>query len=167
MYLDPTSGVSSSPTTSRPAALWTDAPATFESEHVSFEDVWSEPRPSRPGGPPVLFSGTLTPRNVRRIVELGDGWILIMGATHDDVVAGVGRLRTASRRPAATASLMVRAPLPIALLGRRPDLYSLSNFQARFEKAGATEVSVPTGGEDLDGALPVAMAELAGRWAER
>ena len=58
-----------SPTPSRACrALWTDGPASFQSPTVSFDDVWSEPKPVRPGGPPVLFSGTLTPRNMRRIV---------------------------------------------------------------------------------------------------
>ena len=56
-----------------------------------------------PGGPPVLFSGTLTPRNVRRIVELGDGWIPIMGATRDDIAAGVEVLREAYRAAGRTA----------------------------------------------------------------
>ena len=131
--------------------------------------MWSEPRPSRPGGPPVLFSGTLTPRNVRRIVELGDGWIPIMGATHDDVVAGVDQLRAAldaaGRDPAA---LMVRAPLPIERDGKRPDLVASLGHAGALEKAGVTEVSVPTSvvAKDLAG-LPAAMAELAGRWAER
>jgi probable F420-dependent oxidoreductase len=148
-------------------ALWTDAPATFESRHVSFDTVWSEPRPSRPGGPPVLFSGTLTPRNVRRIVELGDGWIPIMGATVDDIRAGVVQLRAeleqAGRDP---AGLMVRAPLPIERDGTRPDLGASLGHKGALADAGVTEVSVPTSivARDLAG-LPAAMADMAGRWA--
>ena len=41
----------------------------------------------------VLFSGTLHPRNVKRIVELGDGWIPIVGATSVEVADGIARLR--------------------------------------------------------------------------
>lgn len=93
-------------------ALWSDAPASFASASVTFEEVWSEPRPLRAGGPPVLFSGTLTPRNVRRIVELGDGWIPIMGATPGDIEAGIGTLRGAYRAAGRDpADLEVRAPL--------------------------------------------------------
>jgi probable F420-dependent oxidoreductase len=95
-------------------ALWTDSPATFKARWVEFEDVWSEPKPTRAGGPPVLFSGTLTKRNVDRIVRLGDGWIPIMGETSEGIRDGIARLRTeyesVGRDP---QQLIVRAPLPI------------------------------------------------------
>jgi probable F420-dependent oxidoreductase len=140
-------------------ALWRDAPATFSSATVSFEHVWSEPRPTRPGGPPVLFSGTLTARNVRRIVELGDGWIPIMGATIDDVAAGTARLRAAladaGRDP---GELRVRVPLPVV----RGDLAATLAGAGDATAAGATEVSVPWGaiGDDR---LPELAALLANR----
>jgi alkanesulfonate monooxygenase SsuD/methylene tetrahydromethanopterin reductase-like flavin-dependent oxidoreductase (luciferase family) len=117
----------------------------------------------------VLFSGTLTPRNVRRIVELGDGWIPIMGATGDDIASGVQQLRKAlSEAGRDPDALRVRAPLPIERNGRRPDLgASLANADA-LAKAGVTEVSVATAivAKELDG-LPAGMAELAERWANR
>ena len=87
----------------------------------------------------------------------------------DANVAGVEQLRTAleaaGRDP---ASLMVRAPLPIERDGKRPDLVASLGHAGALEKAGVTEVSVPTSvvAKDLEG-LPAAMAELAGRWAER
>ncbi len=59
----------------------------------------------------MWFSGTLHRRNVARIVELGDGWIPIIGASIEDIRAGVGTLRTAfvdaGRDP---DSLRVQAP---------------------------------------------------------
>jgi probable F420-dependent oxidoreductase len=95
-------------------SLWTDSPATFHSESVTFEDVWSEPKPLRAGGPPVLFSGTLTKRNVDRIVRLGDGWIPIMGETREGISTGIERLRTeytkAGRVP---DDLIIRTGLPM------------------------------------------------------
>lgn len=74
-------------------ALWTDMPAAFHGEHIDFDDTYCSPRPVRPGGVPVLFSGTLTPRNLRRIVTMGDGWHPIMTATPDDVATGVATLQ--------------------------------------------------------------------------
>lgn len=95
-------------------ALWTDSPATFRSASVSFEDVWSEPKPVRAGGPPVLFSGTLTKRNLDRIVTLGDGWIPIMGEPLGGIKAGLTTLRTAYDKAGRSPDeLLVRAPLPI------------------------------------------------------
>ena len=121
-------------------ALWRDAPASFSSATSSFDHVWSEPRPTRPGGPPVLFSGTLTPRNVRRIVDLGDGWIPIMGATLDDVAAGSDQLRAAladaGRDP---GELLVRFPLRVV----RGDLAATLAGTDEAAAAGATEVSIP------------------------
>ena len=74
-------------------------------------------------------------------------------------------LEGAGRDP---GSLLVRAPLPIERDGRRPDLAASLGHVGALEKAGVTEVSVPTSvvAKDLEG-LPAAMAELAGRWAER
>ena len=148
--------------------LWRDSPATFDSSSVSFTNVWSEPHPVQAGGPPVLFSGTLTPRNIRRIVELGDGWIPIMGATLDDVGAGVTILRgayvDAGRDP---SELLVRAPLPLvtapdgqrdlgASLARVPDVLA----------AGATEISVTSSVfvEADDPAIEGWLAELVDGW---
>ncbi len=74
-------------------ALWTSSPASFSSPTVNFKDIWCEPKPLQPRGVPVLFSGTLTPRNIRRIVELGDGWIPIMGERRPGIAAGVELLR--------------------------------------------------------------------------
>ncbi len=95
-------------------ALWTDSPASFTSSSVTFEDVWSEPKPIRAGGPPVLFSGTLTKRNFDRIVRLGDGWIPIMDETSDAIRAGIEQLRAdyraAGRSP---EDLIVRTGLPM------------------------------------------------------
>ena len=72
-------------------ALWSESPAAFQSPTVSFSEIWCEPKPAR--RIPVLFSGTLTDRNCRRIVDLGDGWIPIMGARRSEVKEGVDVLR--------------------------------------------------------------------------
>jgi probable F420-dependent oxidoreductase len=149
--------------------LWRYAPATFESPSVSFERVWSEPRPVTAGGPPVLFSGTLTPRNVRRIVELGDGWIPIMGTTVDGLAEGVERLRgaytEAGRDP---ADLRVRMPLPLRKgAGGARDLGASMAGVGEVLAAGATEVSVassPFVAAD-DPGVEGWLRELAGAWA--
>src|SRR3546814_3376888 len=73
-------------------ALWAPGSASFDSPTVSFQDIWCEPKPVQPGGPPILFSGTLTGRNLRRIERLGSGWLPIMNATMADIEAGkIGR----------------------------------------------------------------------------
>jgi probable F420-dependent oxidoreductase len=126
-------------------ALWSGSPASFHSETVSFEKLWCEPRPVQAGGIPVWFSGTLTPRNLRRIVQLGDGWIPIMTATRADLADGAHRLAdalaTAGRDPAA---LRVRGDLGVATgEDRRPDLQRTLERAHELAEAGATDVHLP------------------------
>lgn len=125
-------------------ALWNGSPAAFESPTVSFSDVWCEPRPVRAGGPPVLFSGTLNKRNQRRIVELGDGWIPIMGARRSEVKDGVEMLRRlladAGRDP---AHLRVRCAARIATDDRgRPDVQATVEAASVLVDSGVTDVDL-------------------------
>lgn len=56
-------------------ALWEGAPASFRSATVSFEDMHCSPRPAPGERIPVWFTGKFTPRLVRRVAALGDGWM--------------------------------------------------------------------------------------------
>jgi len=125
--------------------LWSESPASFESETVRFDNIWCEPRPVQPGGVPVWFSGTLTKRNLDRIVRLGDGWIPIMTATLEDLAEGAKRLAealTAAGRDGST--LRVRGDLGVVLGDeRRPDLARTLERAHALEAAGATDVQLP------------------------
>ena len=56
-------------------ALWTQAPASFMSKSVSFENLWSLPRPIQKDGIPIWIGGALNQGNLRRLVEYGAGWM--------------------------------------------------------------------------------------------
>jgi probable F420-dependent oxidoreductase len=56
-------------------ALWEGAPASFHSRHVNFEGMFCAPRPAPTERIQVWFGGKFTPRQVRRITTLGDGWM--------------------------------------------------------------------------------------------
>lgn len=56
-------------------ALWEGAPASFHSKTVSFEGMHCSPRPAPGERIPVWFTGKFTPRLVRRVAALGDGWM--------------------------------------------------------------------------------------------
>lgn len=86
-------------------ALWSQLPASYQSATVSFEDIFCSPQPVQPRLP-VWFSGTLNARQRRRIVDLGDGWIPIMGASAEDIHTGAAELRETAGR-----DIGVRAPL--------------------------------------------------------
>ncbi len=94
-------------------ALWAGPGASIDRPTVTFADVTCAPMPVQ-ARLPVLFSGTLHRRNVRRIVELGDGWIPIMGASLEDVRTGVDVLRAGLSGAGRDAdTLMVRVPAPV------------------------------------------------------
>ena len=88
-------------------ALWESAPASFHSRHVNFDGMFCSPRPPAGVRIPVWFGGKFTPRQIRRIVELGDGWMPYGGhnMTPGDKAAAIARLRSeyvaAGRDPSA------------------------------------------------------------------
>lgn len=59
--------------------LWTHDEASFEGEHVSFSSSWAWPKPSQPGGPPIVLGGDAGPRTAADIAEFCDGWMPIGG----------------------------------------------------------------------------------------
>jgi len=56
-------------------ALWSGAPASFHSRTVTFDGMYCQPRPAPGERIPVWFTGKFTPRLVRRVAALGDGWM--------------------------------------------------------------------------------------------
>jgi probable F420-dependent oxidoreductase len=125
-------------------ALWAPGQASFKSESISFEDIWCEPKPVQTNGIPVLFSGTLTPRTTRRVVELGDGWIPIMGATRDGIATDIQRLRDAYRAAGRDPDqLIVRTQLPL-VKGADGSLSIEESLAgaASYAEIGVTDVTV-------------------------
>ena len=124
-------------------ALWRDAPATFHSPTVSFEEMHSLPQPVQPGGVPLWFGIAATERGARRIAEHGAGW-MPMETGPEELQQGIERisaaLREAGRDP---AGLGVRAHLPIALADGRPDLDATLAGLPALAEAGATLASLP------------------------
>lgn len=118
-------------------ALWSQSPASYSSKSVSFADVYCSPRPvQRPL--PVWFSGTFNARTRRRVVELGDGWIPIMGASLDDIRSGAKELRAATERP-----IDIQAPIPLVRRDDKSlDLRATIDRVPELIAAGVTNVYV-------------------------
>lgn len=62
--------------------LWGSQPASYEGKTVSFHDVYCEPTPVRPGGPPIWVGGD-SKIALRRTVRLGNGWMPVELAPED------------------------------------------------------------------------------------
>jgi alkanesulfonate monooxygenase SsuD/methylene tetrahydromethanopterin reductase-like flavin-dependent oxidoreductase (luciferase family) len=155
-------------------ALWQPGPVSFESETVRFEDIWCEPRPVQPDGIPIFFSGTLTARNVNRIVRWGDGWFPIMTATLDDIAHGTAQLREAYTAAGRTpGDLRVHARLPVVNdQDDRPNLVATLNQTASYAAVGVTDIQLalvpllasPDDLEPFFDRLATAWADVAGGW---
>ena len=120
--------------------LWSEAPASFESPTVSFQDLWCLPKPVQTGGIPIWFGLKLSERNVARIVELGAGW-MPLGLTTQELKDGVSRLRDAFRAAGRDPdSLGVRVGVPAGV-----DLERALESIAELQEAGSTLVSFALG----------------------
>jgi probable F420-dependent oxidoreductase len=127
-------------------AVWEqEPPVSFVSESVSFTDLWCEPRPVQPRVP-IWFSGAANDATVRRIAELGDGW-LPLAIPIDDVSATIEQLRAAFRdRGRDPATLQIRQNLAVKTdddgqVDLRATVAPVSDLAAR----GVTMVSVALG----------------------
>ena len=103
-------------------AIWTQDEATYHGEHVSFDRIWSWPKPAQRPHPPVLVGGN-GPGVLDRVLSFGDAWF--------PNYAPEGLLERA-------ADLRVKAGRPVELMvmGIPADPRELE----RFEQAGFRRV---------------------------
>jgi probable F420-dependent oxidoreductase len=126
-------------------ALWGPDPVSFRSPTVAFDRLWCVPKPANPDGIPVLFSGSLHARNLRRIVELGNGWITHPALPVDEIAAGVALLRdrfdAAGRDP---AGLRVRTRLAFVRDDDAVDFAATVRASHAYAAAGVTDLTAFT-----------------------
>ncbi|HUY20160.1 MAG TPA: TIGR03619 family F420-dependent LLM class oxidoreductase [Candidatus Binataceae bacterium] len=135
--------------------IWNSAEPEFHGEIVNFDPIISNPKPKRPGGPPILLGGH-APRTIERAAQYCDGWFPGFGYGSFDLAAGIEAFRraaaSAGRSADALAVNVVSVPIDEAKL--RP-LLALGIERIVFQ--------VPS--EPRDTMLPILdrCAEVAGR----
>ncbi len=72
-------------------AIWTEDEASFDGEFVSFDPIWSWPKPVQRPHPPVIL-GAHGPKALARVVDYCDGWIPI-GLRAGDLAGEIAALR--------------------------------------------------------------------------
>ena len=77
-------------------AIWAEEEASYHSEHVEFERIWSWPKPLQQPHPPVLVGGN-GPTVLDRVLRFGDGWM--PNNTGEDLLSRVRELRSRAERP--------------------------------------------------------------------
>jgi alkanesulfonate monooxygenase SsuD/methylene tetrahydromethanopterin reductase-like flavin-dependent oxidoreductase (luciferase family) len=126
-------------------ACWAPEPRTsFHGRFFSFDDLGVFPKPA-PGAIPIWIGGH-TPRAMRRVAELGDGWHGAF-AVGDKLTAALGQLRDAcraARRDPASLTLTVRIGLP----AKRPANEVADELKA-LRDAGVSHVVLESRVRDL------------------
>lgn len=94
--------------------IWNAAEPEFHGEVVNFDPIFSNPKPKRPGGPPILLGGH-APKTIERAAEYCDGWFPGFGYGSFDLRAGIDAFRRAAERagrsPDALAVNVVSVPI--------------------------------------------------------
>jgi probable F420-dependent oxidoreductase len=93
-------------------AIWTQDEASYSGEFVSFERIWSWPKPAQRPHPPVLVGGN-GPTVLDRVLAYGDAWLPNYGRS-TDLIERAAELRARADRPIEVMAVGVPAD-PAAL----------------------------------------------------
>ncbi|MFA9445781.1 TIGR03619 family F420-dependent LLM class oxidoreductase [Egicoccus sp. AB-alg6-2] len=111
--------------------LWRDSPATFAGTHYAFEDVYLEPKPTRPTGPRLWIGGSsVHPAVRRRLVEYGDAFHPLGQPSDQELTQLHAALRDAGRDPASLEWIG-------GIRGRFPDERSPADLAEALEQVPA------------------------------
>jgi probable F420-dependent oxidoreductase len=102
--------------------IWTKDAAEYHGELVSFDPIWSWPKPQQKPHPPIIL-GSASKMGIKRVVEYCDGWIPI-GLAVRDMPAAIKDLH-------AQAKAKGRDPqsIEVSLFWSPPDADGLKRYQ--------------------------------------
>lgn len=73
--------------------LWTEDEPRFSGRHVSFSDIVFEPKCTQSPHVPIWIAGGGGPGPIRRLIELGEGWMPMGGGLDDELRESVIRVK--------------------------------------------------------------------------
>jgi probable F420-dependent oxidoreductase len=114
-------------------AIWTQDEASYDGEFVSFERIWSWPKPVQHPHPPVLVGGN-GPTVLDRVLEFGDAWL--PNYARGGTLERIAELHARAQRP-----------IPVDVMGT----FSNIEMLASVGDAGVRRVLhwVPSGGRSV------------------
>jgi len=124
--------------------IWAKDEPEFHGEFVSFDPIWSYPKPVQKPHPPILL-GVNTPNARQRVVEYCDGW-LPLGARAGDLAASIADLRQRAEKAG-------RDPrsITVSVYGATPEVGAVQEYA----KAGAERAVFRLPSEGRDAVLPL------------
>jgi probable F420-dependent oxidoreductase len=123
-------------------ALWADAEASFDGEHVSFTPSWAWPKPVQSRGPKIHIGGGAGPRLLGHVAEWADGWLPI--SARPSLADRLHRLDEACDRVGRD-----RTEIDVSVFGATTDAAGLANLFA--EGVHRAVLTLPS--HDRDGVL--------------
>ncbi len=80
---------------------WSGSPVSFNGKHYAFNDIWLEPQPATPGGPPLWFGGSsVHQRLLNRLVRYGKGFNPLGQPDEPSLQRLAAAMKAAGRDPA-------------------------------------------------------------------
>jgi alkanesulfonate monooxygenase SsuD/methylene tetrahydromethanopterin reductase-like flavin-dependent oxidoreductase (luciferase family) len=101
-------------------AIWTSDEASYEGEYVSFDRIWSWPKPAQRPHPPVLVGGD-GPGVLDRVLSFGDAWF--PNHAPEGILERARELRARAARP--IALMVMGVPADARVL----EAYAAAGFQ--------------------------------------
>lgn len=108
--------------------IWAQDEAQFHGEHVNFDPLWSWPKPVTRPHPPILVGGDAE-GTLARVVEYGDEWMPVAGASEEHYRRRFEELQELAERAG-------RGRIPLTIFGARG---SREDVEA-YLRAGATRI---------------------------
>lgn len=153
--------------------LWTEASPEFDGRYVSFSDLVFQPTCTQKPHVPIWIAGGWAPRPLRRLLELGDGWMPMGGGLDTGLADRVASIKSDATRAGRDAdkldfrytigvgkaedalqsisgSIGVDEP---AAIGSLDSADAVATALDRFRAAGFTEVAVNFSGTTAEECL--------------
>jgi probable F420-dependent oxidoreductase len=148
-------------------ALWTQDEPRFEGRHLSFKDIIFEPKCKQQPHVPIWIAGGAGRGPIERLLELGDGWMPMGGATGNELRDTIERIKDEAAQRGRDPSVMsfrytigvgqVNAALASisksisvegpAALGHDGSPAAVAAEIGHFDDAGFTELAINFSGE--------------------
>ena len=124
--------------------IWTQEEAEFHGKFVSFDPIWSWPKPEQKPHPPILLGGHGS-HTLQRVVDFCDGWFPL-GREVDSVLTSLPDLKARAARAGRDMKT-----ISVSVYSAPPEQPALD----RCREAGVTRVILRLPSEPRDGVLPL------------
>jgi len=136
-------------------AIWSTDEAEFHGQYVSFDPIWSWPKPVQQPRPPVLLGGDV-PASMLRVIDFADEWMPHPDRGDQPLAQRVAEFHSLSEAAG-------RGRLPVTIYGARSDPHAVEDYV----RAGVSRCVFRLPAAGVDEVLPALdrAAEVAAKFS--